>query len=392
MLIEPELLTEAQKAMSKTKIALMARPDSAFFTSIVLSLELRWTDQVPTAAASELTLYFNPKFFMDLAPEERLFLLLHEALHVAFLHVQRVKERDHMKWNQAADYVINDLLIQKDYKMPEGGLHDKQYRDKYTEEVYGLLPDPPENGGGFQLDILPGGPGGEDKERNNQSPPPEQSMTPQELKDKLDDILVRAKTASEMSGSKAAGTVPGELEIYIDQLTNPKLPWYSILHKYFTKFQKTDYSFRKPNRRFFPDMLLPSQHSEAIGDLAVAVDTSGSVSQEEFDHFMGETYAILKRLKPTDIHFLQFDTRIKSVDEIKSVSDMAKVKFSGRGGTSIFPVTKWAREHKPTAMVIFTDGYFSMDTEDPKVPVIWVINGNPTFTAPYGRVIHYEFN
>ena len=52
---------------------------------------------------------------------------------------------------------------------------------------------------------------------------------------------------------------------------------------------------------------------------------------------------------------------------------------------------KWASEHKPNWLIVFTDGEFYMPVVDPKVPVIWVIHGGLDFTPPFGKVIKYTF-
>jgi predicted metal-dependent peptidase len=67
-----------------------------------------------------------------------------------------------------------------------------------------------------------------------------------------------------------------------------------------------------------------------------------------------------------------------------------RVKFSGRGGTIITPVLNWASENKPQLLMVFTDGGFGFYDTQTKVDTIWLIHGNPNWTAPFGKVIHYE--
>jgi len=247
------------------------------------------------------------------------------------------------------------------------GLFDAQCKGMSTAEVYKLLPDGlPE----MDSDIEPSsGEAGEGIEQE------------------INDILVRASIQAQMS--EKPGFIPGEIQVHLNKLTNPVLPWDRILSRFMNKLAKTDYSFRKPNRRFFPDHILPTQHGQSLDDIAVAVDTSGSVTEQQFTQFLSEVHAILLKQKPKKLTLIQFDTRIRSVDELRSTQDLASVEFTGRGGTRIEPVIEWAREHKPVAMIVFTDGYFSNHNPDPKVPLVWMIHSNPNYSTDYGKVITY---
>lgn len=360
---------EAQVALSKAKIQLMARPDSAFFTTICFSLKHMFDDTVQTACTNSKWIKFNTKFFMDLDPEERIFLLLHETMHCAYLHTVRLPAGAcHDRWNIATDHVINLQLIERGFKMPRMGLADPKYRGLSAEEVYKLLPDNP--GQPHMKDLITG------------------DGDPGELEKEMAEILVRAAIQSKVSQDKP-GTIPGEVEIFLNRLLNPKLPWNRILQKYLQAFAKNDYTWRKPNRRFFPQHHLPSLHSENLMNIAIAVDTSGSVSDEDFLRFVTETNSILRMMKPEKITLIQFDTEIKSVDEVRNVHELMRVKFTGRGGTLINPVLDWVNENKPQLLLVFSDGGFYFYTTETKVPVIWLIHDNAPWTAPFGKTIHY---
>lgn len=362
-------------ALNKAKIALMSRPDSAFFTHTAFGLVHEFDSSIRTAATNGKFIKYNPDFFMSLNTEERIFLMLHETMHVAYLHMARTGDRCPDKFNIAADHVINLQLIERGFKMPSMGLADKQYTGLSTEEVYNLLPPSPSGGDqgvpGFGNDLLP----------------PESSHA--DLAAEVQDILVRAAIQSKLANDKP-GMIPGEIQIFLDNLLNPKLPWNRILQKYLNTFSKNNYSFRKPNRRFFPDHFMPSLYGEKLINIAVAVDTSGSVSDEEFHQFVSETHSILRMMKPDQITVIQFDTEIKSVDKVQSTKDLMGIKFTGRGGTEINPVLEWANTHRPQLLLVFTDGCFNFYDLQTKSKTLWLIHGNPQFVAPFGKVIHYE--
>ena len=369
-LLNQEITPEIQKAYDKAKIGLMAKPDTAFFTTIVFSLKLIWDWGIPTAATNGSSIRFNPEFFMSLSPDERIFLLVHEAMHVALLHMTRLASRDHGKWNKACDHYINLLLLERGFKMPRNGLADPKYRGLSSDEIYTLLPDPPPNEP-IDMDLeVPQG-------------------TSEDLSNEVEEILIRAAMQSKLQGD-GAGTIPGDIEIFLQKLLNPKLPWQRILQKYIQNLSKHDYSWRKPNRRFLPNHYLPSMFSEKLMDIAIAVDASGSVSDDDFKLFVSETHGILKMMKPDKITLIQFDRNIKSVDSISNIRDLMNVKFIGRGSTSIEPVMNWADKHKPKLLLVFTDGEFNFYNTDYKTNTVFLIHNNPQFKSPYGKVIHYE--
>ena len=378
--MEPTFQTpqEATDALNKAKIQLMSTADSVFFTTLAFSLKHSFSNSIPTACTNGKSIKYNPDFFMGLTPDERVFLILHEAMHCAYLHMERKQDRCPDRFNIAADHVINLQLIERGFRMPADGYADPQYKGLSTEEVYNLLPPPLPNQpmGGFGNDL-------EDPEDGS-------AASSEALRNDIQDILVRAAIQSKLAGEKP-GSIPGDIQIFLDRLLNPKLPWNRILQKYLNQMSKSDYTFKRLNRRFFPRHYLPSLYSsERLINIAVAIDTSGSVSDEEFNRFISETHYILKTLAPEKITIIQFDTEIKSVDDVSSVNDLMKVHFSGRGGTMIKPVFDWATENKPQLLLVFTDGEFRIPDDRLKMDTLWLIHGGGPFNPHFGKIIRYE--
>lgn len=373
--------SELQRAFDTAKMELMESKDTIFYTSVFFSLNHVWDESVKTACTDGISVKFAPSYFMKCSPQERLGLILHETEHVTGMDMLRKGDRDHTKWNIACDYCIDTGLTDRGFKIPDV-MYNRDYRNLSKEEIYDQLPkDPPSN---YKPDILmPDGgiPGdGTDTVQGSQA---------QALQEHINEILIRAAMQVTAAGANP-GQIPGHIQVHLDKLLNPKLPWYRLLARHCHHLTKTDYSFRKPNRRYFPDYILPSQHGEGMGRIAVMMDMSGSLTDAQSTHFASETYGIVKRLKPKVLELAQFDTSIRSVTPIKSVQDLKRVTYHGRGGTDIKPVIDWIAKEKPDVAVIFTDGYFRSYTFNPKVPVIWVIHNNRSFTAPYGKVVHYD--
>lgn len=369
-----------QKAWSRTKIQLMSHPDTVFFTTVLFSLQHAWEPKIPTAQVNGLHLKINPDFYMSLDEPERLFLCLHEVGHVIFLHClkARMGNRCPDKWNRAADYVVNAMLVERGFRLPKGGLHDDKFKGLSTEQVYDLLPDNP----GMPLPM-------QDLDPSAGEDPEDGTGSGSKVEDAVAEILVRAALQSKMANDKP-GTIPGDVEIFLDRLLRPKLPWYRLLYRHLTAKVKEDFSWRKPSRRYFPEFHMPSLHSEGLAHLAFFVDASGSVSDADFLRFVSEIGGVMKQFRPQRLTLVQFDTRIIQVDEITSMADLMRVKFYGRGGTSIQPVYDWIREHTPTASLVFTDGYFRQVSGKLPTDLIWLIHNNRNFQGASGTTIHYD--
>lgn len=381
--MDVELVERVQLELDKTKIALMSKPDSTFFISICFSLKHLFSEKIPTACTDGLTITFNPHFFLEQSKEVRVSVLLHETMHCAYLHMARLQDRNMIKANCAADYVINLQLYKAGFEIPNTWLlRDDQNGNKLfndygkhaydgmsMEQIYNLLPE--DQGAPMMSDLV------ENVE-----------MESEQLQSEMTEILIRAKMQSEMSNDKP-GTIPGDLEIFLDGLLNPKLPWTRILKRYLQVFNKTKYSFQRPNKRFFPEYYLPKLYGKTLVDLAIAVDASGSTI-DAFTHFISEISGIFRMAKPKNITLLLFDTEIKSVSKLKNLSDLMNVKFTGLGGTDIDPVIKWANEHKPQLLLVFSDGGFHFHDIVTKVNTVWLIHNLPKFKAPFGNVINYE--
>jgi len=368
-----------EEALTKAKIALMSRDNTAFFTTILFNLKVSFSEKTFTAATNGTDLLFNKDFLLSLNPEERLFLLVHEVLHVAYMHMIRLGDRDPRLFNMAADYAINGFLIERGFTMPKDGLYDPKYKGMSTEAIYALLlKENPDNLPELPMEDLMAPAEGTDGQEGETG-----------LQDQIEELLIRAQIQSKMADEKP-GSIPGELELFIESLLTPKLPWHKILYKYLLSITKDDYSYKRPNKRYLPEYYLPSLYSEGMGKLAIAVDISGSVTDLEFKQFITEVGAMLKQLKPSEISLILFDTEIKSITSIKSMNDLMKVKFVGRGGTDIYPILQHLDKTKPQISVIFTDGDFNIPKQGTKVPLIWLIHNNPKFSIHYGKTIHYK--
>jgi len=375
---------ELDIALNKAKVALMSRAESVFYTTVLFSLKFKWDDTEPTAWTDGYTIGFNRKFFESLRPAERVGVLIHEAMHVAYLHpIRKRAGMDHEVWNSAADHVINLQLLKAGFELPSWVLADKRFVGFSAEQAYDVLY----------------------AERGNQPPNPMPDLRSpgdadgrgdpeQALQQHVQEILVRATVQSKMAGN-SPGSIPGDIQMYLDKLLNPKLPWQTILRRFMNAMAKSDYSWKRPNRRFMPEHYLPSLYSEGMIDLAVWADISCSVSNSDFHRIVSETAGVFKMMKPKTLTFGQFDTRIQQIDKIKSLCDIGSLEFTGRGGTCIDEMLEWINKNQPELAIIFTDGEFDKRNKKltAQTKVIWMIHDNEQWKPPFlSKVICYDIN
>lgn len=361
-------MTNEEKILDQAKIGFMFKPNSVFITSVLFSLKLDWSDLFPTAATDGTFLKINQDWFCKLTNEERVGLLAHEAWHVALMHPLRGEGKNQTKYGMAADYYINLMLVDAGYTLPPNGLFDRKYRGLCTEEIYNLLEDH-ECPDDFDHDIIP------NKDID---------------KDDLDNILIRASIQSKQQGD-GAGTIPEEIERYIDDILNPKLPWEVILDNFITNAMGMgNFTWSKPNRRFLPEFYLPSTLNESMEKVVFAIDASASVSKEEFTAYLAEINAIKERLNPKETIIMDFDTKIKEIRVLKPEDSIAEVQLYGGGGTRINPVMSWIVDNEPELVIIFTDGDFPPCEPDINSTLFWVINNHPSFESNIGNIIHFE--
>ena len=373
---------EIEKRLSKAKTSLVL--EHPFIGNIALNMPFEVTEEVPTAATDGKRAKFNPNFCEKLSDEELKFLVAHECMHPMLEHPFRRGERDIRNWNKAGDYVINQLLVDEGIgKMPEGGLYDNdiwQQGNGTTDGIYKVLPiiDDGDGEGGV------GSVGGQgdplDECLDADGSPAEQEQNAAEWKVKV----AQAAQAAKMMGKMSAG-----VERFVGEVLQPKVDWREVLQRFVEKCKDDTRSWARPNRRFLSQgMYLPSTSGEAMGELVVAVDCSGSIGQEEIDQFASEVLTIKEDSNPSAIHVVYFDSEVSHYDKFTR-DDEVHITPHGGGGTAFSPVFEYLEEHniEPVACVFLTDLYCGDFGAEPAYPTLWVTTDSNSTDAPFGEVV-----
>src|SRR5262245_25224775 len=84
--------------------------DEPFFGSLLMYLKIVETKSVRTFSTDTVHLFYNPDYAATCSDLEIKTILAHEVLHCALLHPFRRGDRDLARFNEAADYAINNHL------------------------------------------------------------------------------------------------------------------------------------------------------------------------------------------------------------------------------------------------------------------------------------------
>jgi len=124
---------------------------------------------------------------------------------------------------------------------------------------------------------------------------------------------------------------------------------------------------------------MPSIVKETV-EIVVAVDSSGSISDEEYAQFLSEIVAMTRAVNNLKATVIVCDAEIQDIVEIdNSFNPYMDIKGRGYGGTSCIPVFKWIHEERNEnvkLLVYLTDGYIDEPYEEiyqSGYPVLWVV-------------------
>jgi len=375
--------------------------DQPFFGMLALRLRIEEDAAAETAWVNGVTLGYNAAFVDGLTDAELTGLICHEVLHVAAGHPWRRGHREKRRWNLACDFAINPIAIEAGLLLPKSAAIDAAFRGLSSEVIYErIASEPPADqsgqgsaggDGGSPEGSGPESPGpSQDESGPSPMPPPEYptegAPIPGEVRDapadRSDQLEAEWRMAVESAG-RVAGHLPRGLRQVIDEVKRPVVNWREVLRAFVQRAAGVaDYSFRRPNRRFSGmGLYLPELVEEGIRTAVVAVDTSGSVSDEWLKQFHGEVRSILDEVKPARTVVIYCDAAVQATTEAFP-DDAFVFEPQGRGGTSFVPVFEWVAENdvEPDFLIYLTDLEGRMPELAPSYPVLWVTT--PTQIEP----------
>ncbi len=376
-----EKITKARAAL------VLSQP---FFGSLALHLRPVADPSVETMETDGRSLFANPGFVDGLSFDQLTGVIAHEVMHLACAHHARRGGRDPRRWNVACDYAINGLLLEAGFVLPEGRLHDPNYDGLSAEEIYARLPQEDGDGGGDGTSngpnapspADPGGCGGVRDAPGHDGG----RASPAELSQAAKDWQIAALQAAQTA--KAAGKLPGAMARLVEGLRNPSVDWREVLRCFVQTTARNDYRWFPPNRRYVAmGLYLPSLRSEELGPIVIAVDTSGSISEDVVAAFSAEISAILEDCRPEAIHILYCDTEIAGTETLSPDDLPLDLKPAGGGGTDFRPPFDLVEECgiAPACLIYLTDLVSRHFPQPPDYPVLWASTTDRT--APFGETL-----
>ena len=368
---------EVERKVSKAKALLIL--DHPFFGTAVSRRPIKYGNEVPTAGMTATgQMMLNPAWVEPLTVKQIMFLLAHEAMHYMLAHALRRKHRNHNAWNVACDKVINDTLIDAGVgDFIDGGVTLADGRNYASEELYDEADDDCDGGIGKDVgDIVD----------DNGVPLDDAQVKQLEAQAKIETIQ-SAKLA------KQSGKLPSSIERIVDEMVNVITPWHEKLERYMTSKVKDGYSWNRPNRRFVGQgMYLPGyDYVPRMGEVVLAVDTSGSLNSEELAYFNAHINRILETCLPEKVTVIYCDYDIGGTQEYTPDDLPIILKPVGGGGTSFKPVFKWLDSYagEIECLIYFTDGWGDQnELDEPAVDTVWLTTDREEF--PFGEVITFE--
>lgn len=371
--------------------------------------------QIPTEAVAvengRINFYFNPKFLETLTVEEAVAVLTHECNHVVLGHLTRM--RDEYKENGSLANIAQDMNANQNIQhLPHGActvqsitaefakkgiklnLKDDDTSENHYKELnkHSNKMSVEQNADGT-YDLVIKDANGKEVGRIKVSPCSNKDKQSEgnmkgDIPELAKEVIRQAVKEAAEATQKARGHLPSGLEEAIGEwLKPPVISWRTLLKRFLAASIKSGSkrSWKRPNRRFGD--LQKGKLSDRMVSVTIAIDTSGSISTEDFKSFISEMRAIQSCYKGT-MTVMECDAEIQKTYKLNKYKKI-QTNFKGRGGTSFRPVFEYIKEKrlKTDLLVFFTDLWGDQENcQKPPYPVLWVSTTSDQ-KVPFGHVI-----
>ena len=350
--------------------------DEPFFAALSRKIEKRASTAIPTAGVrvdpetAQFEMIYNPDFFASLPEDHVRGVLKHEFYHLIFEHVTSRKPEGvpHKTWNICADLAINSHLVGELPEMacmPGVGPFEDLPKGESAEWYLANLPQQDESEGGSGSGDGGEGEGDEPGSFDDHSgwddsaDSPEQQAANQMAKERLKQSMKEAAQEASQS-AKGWGSMSGEVKQEILKRLETKVDWKKVLRYFIKTSQRANKTstVRRINKRYA--YIHPGKKVKRQAKIAIAIDQSGSVSDDMLENFFGE---LNKLAKLAEFTVVPFDTHVdasKIYTWKKGASQKAERVLCG--GTCFNAPTDYVNQHNFDGVIILTD----MEAPKPK--------------------------
>ncbi|MEM4680693.1 MAG: VWA-like domain-containing protein [Nanopusillaceae archaeon] len=375
--------------------------NNIYLGMLLSSLNIVFDEKVNTIATDGKNIIINPNFAIKRIDNLKYY-LIHELFHIIFMHNYLLsKGFNKVILNIAEDIVINEYINNEfNFKFEDGvykehfpNLVDKDVIKMNSVEVYYEIFDNinPNFVKSIENEVFGGNDlvNGNDKKSNKKINDKHgvsdeyRKMLIDEIKEKkkLDDkkLEEKDKIINEIkelinrasSFGKLIGNECGNLSNLIDKVIYSKtVDWKYLLREELKDISKKKYDYRLLSKKLLNLRKLgvnvanlpPLVNDLSNSRLIILIDSSGSISDEDYSAFLGEIEKIIKSVNISDGEVVIFDVEI--IDKIKirngfrnEVINKLK-KRVGYGGTNLSEALNYAvKKYKNSYLVLLTDGY-----------------------------------
>ena len=398
----------ALEKLTLGKLKLMCT--NRFFSSVLIhfyeeAIEREECKAFPTIGVNAHgRIKFNPIFINSLELDMLIGILCHEALHVIFLHLVRYPEKNFFNfeiWNIATDAVINNILINhENMSLPPNGIIpnrnskltldiensiDKleiEIKDKPAETVYYEIINQLKKKGLFSK--IPFG-NLTNNEKQNSNIFQDQGIDnhtlevkengenlSQEDQQKISKNWSAIVKNAIMQSSNGRDTSSNWVKRAFEDLLKPQLDWRSILRSKIKAVLPYNYSYRTPAKRSFVTKIYTPSIYKKPEEIIVAIDVSGSISEEELNTFISEIYGIIRSYENLTVRVLFWSTHVDEKNDIRlkpsTFKNVLNIVPNSTGGTEISCVKQYLKNNtnqfRDNTLIIFiTDGFVENDPD-----------------------------
>ena len=364
-----------------------------YLSTLLFNLKIVESSQLPTLAVDDgWRMYYSPDFVMEQTAEALATMVLHEALHCVNQHGPRFRALSqsrhlHVTWNFAGDVGINHVLDRA--QMPWGDFEPLRFThlskfdvnpEMGTEKIFFTIVEyynqHPEEVNQFSDcgSIIGGEARDYEISRGDSDNPAIKSDQQDVIRDQVAQEILKHAYA------KGIGSIPGELLRWAQELLEPTIDWRKALAGAFrtslaTVLGRRDYVYTRPSRRQSAmrignhEIILPSMRKPAPPAIAIIVDTSGSIGNDEITLFLSEVDGIVKANGISQgVTVIPCDADIGEIQKLRSRGAITSLKLTGGGGTDMGVGIAAAGKLRPTPkiVIVLTDGFTPWPTSLPK--------------------------
>ncbi|MFJ3174091.1 VWA-like domain-containing protein [Streptomyces roseus] len=352
-----------------------ARP---YLASALYALTVVPTAGVPTMGVDRYWRCYVSPAFVDATPVVELARVwIHEVAHLLRDHHARADrlpaadQRDRVRVDIAQDCEINDDLIADGPALPEGRMEPRLFglatggmSESYLSAIPATPPHAPDCGSGAHGAPAPW--------------EPAEGAGPARIGPVEAEALRRQTARAVRAHQRTRGLLPAGWQRWAQELLEPTVDWRRALSGAVREAAAwaggaVDYTYRRPSRRtpaLGGRVVLPSLR-RPLPRVAIVVDTSGSMGEDELAAALGEVAGVLREVgvRGNRVAVLACDADVHAVSRVTSAEP---VTLAGGGGTDMRVGIRaaLAAAERPNIVVVLTDGYTPWPGETPSCRLI----------------------